>query len=202
MTHDYKRHGTTTLFAALERARRHGDRPQHAASSPSGVHPLPQHHRAAGPRRQGRPRRSSTTTPPTSIRRSASGSTAIERFTFHFTPTSCSWLKPSKASSPSSPSGGSSAASFRSLVDLQAAINRFVAEHEREPEALHMDRRPRQDHRRRQTRAPSVRFDPLAHTTWPPALFRPAIVDAPRPGHSKHRHPWIANVRNRDGCGR
>ena len=32
---------------------------------------------------------------------------------------------------------------------------------QRRTEALHMDRRPRQNHRRRQTRAPSVRFHPL-----------------------------------------
>ena len=50
MTHDYKRHGTTTLFAALD-ARRHGHRPQHAAPPPSGVHPIPQHHRSTGPGR-------------------------------------------------------------------------------------------------------------------------------------------------------
>ena len=31
-----------------------------------------------------------------------------------------------------------------------------------EPKALHMDRRPRQNHRRRQARASSVKFDPLA----------------------------------------
>src|SRR4051794_10777130 len=29
------------------------------------------------------------------------------------------------------------------------------------PKTLHLDRRPRQDHRRRATRAPNVRFDPL-----------------------------------------
>ena len=40
MTHDYKRHGTTTLFAGARRARRHGHRPMHAEASPSGVHPL------------------------------------------------------------------------------------------------------------------------------------------------------------------
>ena len=56
MTHDYKRNGTTTLFAALRRARRHGARPLHAAPPASGVHPLPQRHRGRGPGRQGRPR--------------------------------------------------------------------------------------------------------------------------------------------------
>ena len=41
MTHDYKRHGTTTLFAALERARRQGDRRVHAAPPAPGVPALP-----------------------------------------------------------------------------------------------------------------------------------------------------------------
>ena len=32
---------------------------------------------------------------------------------------------------------------------------------QRRPKALHMDGQPRQNHRRRQKRAPSVRFNPL-----------------------------------------
>jgi hypothetical protein len=42
---------------------------------------------------------------------------------------------------------------FRFVVDLQAAINRFLAETNARTEALHMDRRPDKNHRRRQTRA-------------------------------------------------
>jgi hypothetical protein len=49
----------------------------------------------------------------------------------------------------------------QSLHILQAAINRFLEEHNEKSKTLHMDRRSRQNHRRRQTRAPSVRFDPL-----------------------------------------
>jgi hypothetical protein len=41
ITHDYKRHGVTTLFAAL-------DVLEGEAPSPSGVHPLPQRHRCQG----------------------------------------------------------------------------------------------------------------------------------------------------------
>jgi transposase len=54
MTHDYKRHGTTTLFAALNVLDRLGYRPQHAAPSASGVHPLSQCHRGGGSSRQNR----------------------------------------------------------------------------------------------------------------------------------------------------
>jgi hypothetical protein len=50
MTHDYKRHGTTTLFAALSVL--HGNRPLHPASPPQRVHPLSQSCRARGPGRE------------------------------------------------------------------------------------------------------------------------------------------------------
>ena len=42
MTHDYKRHGTTTLFRRAERPDRRGVRPKHATPPASGVHPLPE----------------------------------------------------------------------------------------------------------------------------------------------------------------
>ena len=45
MTHDYKRHGTTTFFPP-RRARRQGSRSLHAAPSASGVRSLPQCDRA------------------------------------------------------------------------------------------------------------------------------------------------------------
>src|SRR5215469_17048280 len=57
MTHDYKRHGTTTLFAATQRAGRKDHRPLHTAPPPSGVYPLSQHHRSRHPGRQDNPRR-------------------------------------------------------------------------------------------------------------------------------------------------
>ena len=56
MTHDYERHGTTTVFAAMNILDGTGDRPQHAAPSPSGVHSLPQCHREAGSRWKDGPR--------------------------------------------------------------------------------------------------------------------------------------------------
>src|SRR5438874_1525048 len=55
MTHDYKRHGTTTLFR-LQRARRRGARSLHAEAYPSIVHPLPQRRRTRGPCWQADPR--------------------------------------------------------------------------------------------------------------------------------------------------
>ena len=45
--HDYKRHGTTTLFAARTSGW-HGHRPLHATTPARGVHSLPQRYRADG----------------------------------------------------------------------------------------------------------------------------------------------------------
>src|SRR5438477_3939828 len=53
MTHDYKRHGTTTLFAALSVL----DGTLHAAPPPPRVHPLPQCRRAPSRGRSADPRR-------------------------------------------------------------------------------------------------------------------------------------------------
>ena len=75
-----------------QRARRHGHRPLHAAPPPPGVHPLPQRHRAPRCRPARRSTSSSTTTPPTSTPRCCAWLARHPRWTFHFTPTSCSWL--------------------------------------------------------------------------------------------------------------
>ena len=55
------------------RARRQGDRPLHAAPPPSGVHPLPQHHRSQSSGLEKRSMSFSTTTPRTSTRRFSLG---------------------------------------------------------------------------------------------------------------------------------
>ena len=51
MTHDYKRNGTTTLFAALDVLTGSGDRPVPAAPPPPRVPEVPAHDRPRGPRR-------------------------------------------------------------------------------------------------------------------------------------------------------
>ncbi len=55
MTHDYKRNGTTTLFAAMNVLDGTVIGQQHAAPPASGVHPVPQRRRARGSRRQDDP---------------------------------------------------------------------------------------------------------------------------------------------------
>lgn len=128
MTHDYKRHGTTTLFAALNvldgtvigrnmQRHRHqefirflnavhaevpADKPVHVILDNYAAHKHPKV-RAWLDRHQ--------------------------RFTFHFTPTSCSWLNAVEGFFARLSKRRLKRGVFRSIVDLQAAINRFVAEH-------------------------------------------------------------------------
>ena len=145
-----------------QRARRHRHRPEHAAPPASGVHPLPQRHRT--PRcRPTRPSTSSSTTmPPTSIRRCAPGSTAI-----HASPSTsrrppAPGSTPSRASSPSSTKRRLKRGVFDSRRRPPGRHQPLRRRAQSSTQALHLDRRPRQNHRRRQTRAPSVRFHPLA----------------------------------------
>ena len=90
-THDYVRHGTTTLFAALEIATGKVTGLCKTAAPAPGVPGLPQ-------ARRPRPTPTSsctwswTTTPPTSTRRSRPGWRRTRRIHVHFTPTSGSWL--------------------------------------------------------------------------------------------------------------
>jgi transposase len=110
MTHDYKRHGTTTLFAALNvldgtvigrNMAAIAIRSSSASSTPS---------RPRSPRASGSTR-SSTTTPRTSTPRSAAGSTATRAGPSTSFRPPAPGSTPSKDSSPSSRSAGSSAAS-------------------------------------------------------------------------------------------
>jgi transposase len=56
------------------------------------------------------------------------------RFVCHFTPTSCSWLNAVETFFSVLTRRRLRHGVFRSVVDLQAAINRFIADHNAEPE--------------------------------------------------------------------
>jgi transposase len=127
MTHDYKRHGTTPLFAALDvlegkvigrcmQRHRHqefirflnaieADVPAgklvHVVLDNYAVHKHPKV-RAWLDRH--------------------------ERFTFHFVPTSCSWLNAVEGFFAKLAKRRLKRGVFRSIVDLQASINRFLAQ--------------------------------------------------------------------------
>ena len=90
MTHDYKRHDNHAVRRP-QHPRRHRHRTQHEAPPPSGVHPLPQYLEAQVPKRE--------------VIHAIVDNYATHkhpkvrawlarhpRWTFHFTPTSASWL--------------------------------------------------------------------------------------------------------------
>ena len=132
MTHDYKRNGTTTLFAALNvldgtvigrnmRRHRHQEFIRFLntieAKLPAGkaVHVILDNYAA-----HKHPK----------VREWLDRHT---RFTFHFTPTSCSWLNAVEGFFAKLTKRRLKRGVFHSLVDLQAAINRFLAEHNDNP---------------------------------------------------------------------
>jgi len=127
MTHDYKRHGTTTLFAALDvldgkvigrcmQRHRHQEfiRFLNAveAEVPAGkvVHVVLDNYAAHKHPKV----------------RAWLG--RHQRFTFHFVPTSCSWLNAVEGFFAKLAKRRLKRGVFRSIVDLQASINRFLAE--------------------------------------------------------------------------
>jgi transposase len=132
MTHDYKRHGTTTLFAALNvldgtvlgrcmQRHRHqefirflnaaeaavpADKIVHAILDNYAVHKHP---------------------------RVRAWLSRHPRWVFHFTPTSASWLNAVEGFFSALARRRLRRGDFISLVDLQGAIKRYIAEHNNNP---------------------------------------------------------------------
>ena len=132
MTHDYKRHGTTTLFAALNVLDgtvigRNMKRHRHQEflrflnvierDVPPGkvIHVILDNY---SPHKHERVRQWLARHP---------------RWTFHFTPTSASWLNAVEGFFAKLTKRRLKRGVFHSVVDLQAAINRFIDEHNKKP---------------------------------------------------------------------
>ena len=161
MTHDYKRNGTTTLFAALNvldgtvigqcmQRHRHQEfiRFLNAveAAVPAGklIHVILDNYAThKHPKVQAWLDRH-------------------PRWTFHFTPTSASWLNAVEGFFAKLTKRRLKRGVFRSIVDLQAAINRFLAETNDDPKPFVWTADPDQIIAEGPPRAPSVRIDPLA----------------------------------------
>ena len=81
-----------------------------------------------------------------------------QRWTFHYTPTSGSWLNAVETFFSAMTRRRLRRGVFRSLVDLQAAINRYLAEHNPGSSTLHLDllRRCRSSTASMQSLVPSV----------------------------------------------
>jgi transposase len=132
MTHDYKRHGTTTLFAALNvldgsvlgrcmQRHRHQEfirfLNQIERGVPAGklIHVVLDNY---GAHKQAKVRHWLARHP---------------RWTFHFTPTSCSWLNAVETFFAKLTQRRLKRGVFHSLLALQTAINGFVETHNRDP---------------------------------------------------------------------
>lgn len=132
MTHDYKRNGTTTLFAALnildgtvtgKNMQRHRHQEfirflnDLERDIPAGkiVHVILDNYAAH------------------KHEKVRAWLERHPRWTFHFTPTSSSWLNAVEGFFAKLTRRRLKHGVFHSLVDLQAAINRFIAEHNRQP---------------------------------------------------------------------
>jgi len=142
MTHDYKRHGTTTLFAALNildgsvigrcmQRHRHQEfirfLNQVEAEVPVGkiVHAIVDNY---------------ATHKHPKVR---AWLVRHPRWTFHFTPTSASWLNAVEGFFSVLTRRRLKRGVFRSIVDLQAAINRYVVEHNDDPKPFKWTADPR-----------------------------------------------------------
>ena len=160
MTHDYKRHGTTTLFAALnvldgtvigQNMQRHRhqefirflNRIEREVPADKAIHVILDNYAA---HKKDKVRDWLARHP---------------RWTFHFTPTSCSWLNAVEGFFAKLTRRRLKHGVFQSIVDLQAAINRFVREHNPTTQALHLESRSRCHHRRPKPRVPNVGINPL-----------------------------------------
>jgi len=134
MTHDHKRNGTTTLFAALNTLDgtvvgrcmpRHTHKEFLRFLTPSSAR--------SRPARWSTP--FSTTMAPTSIRRCGSG-WLITRAAFHFTPTSASWIDAVEGLFSAITRRHIRRGVFQSAPDLRSAINRYIRNHNRAAKPL------------------------------------------------------------------
>src|SRR5471032_2863426 len=135
MTHDYKRHGTTTLFAALNvldgtvigrnmQRHRHQEFIRFLNAIEAQVPARKEIHAIVD---------NYATHKHPKVRLWLS---RHPRWTFHFTPTSASWLNAVEGFFAKLTKRRLKRGIFLSVVDLQAAINRFVIEHNAEPKAF------------------------------------------------------------------
>jgi transposase len=123
-TFDYVRHGTTTLFAALEVATGKGRRRLHRPAPPPGVPGVLQQVAAAYPRRQLHVVVDNYATPTHPAVRAWLG--RHRRVRLHFTPTSGSWLNLVEAFFSIVTRQALRRGSFPTVADLIGAIQRFI----------------------------------------------------------------------------
>ena len=141
MTHDYKRHGTTTLFAALDvlegkvigrcmQRHRHQEfirflnAIEKSVPTKKSVHVILDNYAAH------------------KHPKVIAWLSRHPRVTFHFTPTSASWLNAVEGFFAALTKRRLKRGAFVGVVDLQAAINRYVADHNADPKPFRWKANP------------------------------------------------------------
>jgi len=142
MTHDYKRHGTTTLFAALDildgkvigqcmRRHRHQDFIRFLNALDARIPPRKAVHVVLD--------NCATHKHPAVLAWLAKH----PRWTFHFTPISCSWLNAVETFFARLTKRRLKRGVFRSVAELKTAIHRFIAETNNDPKPFVWTAKPR-----------------------------------------------------------
>jgi transposase len=109
------------------------------------------------------------------------------RWTFHFTPTSCSWANAVEGFFATLTRRRLQRGVFRSLVDLQAAINRYLGEHNRRPKPFVWTADP-------------DRIIEKANRGHQVIAADHSIIAEHRGNHPKSAHGRIAPAMTRQGC--
>ena len=189
MTHDYKRHGTTTLFAALNvldrtvigrnmQRHRHQEFIRFLNSieaqvpAKNSIHAIVDNY---------------ATHKHPKVRQWLA---RHPRSTFHFTPTSASWLNAVEGFFAKLTKRRLKRGAFLSVVDLQAAINRFVAEHNVEPKPFTWTANPDKIIQAVRRGHQVLDFDPLVsglRKRYPEALSSPKSCQNQSQRRARHR---------------
>jgi len=159
MTHDYERHGVTTLFAALDVLEGKVIGPVHEAPSHQEFIRFLKSLRREYQEKNDPHHRRQTMHPQASRRHAVARKTSAFVFPLH--PTSASWLNAIEGFFAKLTKKRLKRGVFRSLRELKDAHPPLPRRHHANPKP-YLDQGPKENHRGRQTRAPSVRFDPLA----------------------------------------
>ena len=133
MTHDYRRHGTTTLFAALDVATGQRHRPMHEATSSPRMAAFPAGHRSRARLRAWMLHLIADNYATHKHSTVKAWLKRHPRFHMHFTPTSASWLNQVERFFGLITEDRIRRCVFRSVAELEAAIQEYLNKHNADP---------------------------------------------------------------------
>ena len=133
LTHDYKRNGTTTMFARAQYAGRLDYRDLYAEASSSGMDPVSQSDQTFRGRKTNRSISFATTTPTHKHQKVVNWLKRNTRFHVHFTPTSASWLNMVERFFRDLSEQRLRRGVFHSVPELIQAVEEYVGGHNQNP---------------------------------------------------------------------